>query len=62
VRWVKLVVSKVLELLTLVRFHPQRKSYHTFIYWCFITACRAVWFFYDHYWQVGIFTCPPRFL
>jgi len=37
-----------LELLTLVRLYPQCKSYHTLVYWCFITACRAVWFFYDY--------------
>jgi len=42
-------ISKIsLELLTLDRLHPQRKSSLTLVYWHFVIVCRAVQFFYDH--------------
>jgi len=32
------------------------------VYWCSIITRRTLWFSTIIYWQVRIFTCPPRFL
>jgi len=37
-----------LELRALVRLLPQRESYRTLVYWCFVIVCRAVWSLYDY--------------